>query len=598
MTYHVTLAGQGLLLDLQSYKRSLAEPFAGKLVSGDLSYGSLRDEMAVLIDDWSGGEGYTSHDPDEPGHYRKGPGLDPWTEPGAVRQGPALASAIGAGLGDVSWCPTVNALGKLYVGVDAGKCLTWDGISAVTAFTLTTGTRIAAMVEYQGKMYIGKTGANTIATWDGTTYTDVFLTLPAPVTACYSMGVFYRGSVAYLYLVGEAPSGCRIYYTDGVSLSTLRYQLNEPSCRVQPQVIGTTAVFFGVRLGNGAKTGVYTLRDNGSLEQWAFTTTLEGVNLFSGSVLGDASYLVGERGTGMFPEVYRWRNGQMERVTHTLSEPYLGSTLTATASGRGGFWLGFADGSGVGMKRYDGAQWSEPFPLTYTLGRAVSAAFYNGDLYFLTYLTGATNWYLWRLRSDLYAAAATLETGLIDARLPGITKVWRSVTVTFGALLSGQSVQVLYQLDETGAWVSLGTQSTVGATSASFTFAAALTGKMIAFRVVLTGVGGATAPVRLLSLEARCRPAAGAKRVWEWDCLIEGSAQMPMVLLDGSNSPQTSAQLSAALWSLAGQAGPLTYVDLDGVTRSVWLLEYTEKGAKMSQKLGTQLRGSLRLLEA
>jgi hypothetical protein len=34
------------------------------------------------------------------------------------------------------------------------------------------------------------------------------------------------------------------------------------------------------------------------------------------------------------------------------------------------------------------------------------------------------------------------------------------------------------------------------------------------------------------------------------------------------------------------------------VSRGVWLLEYEEKGAKMSQRLGMQLRGSVRLLEA
>jgi hypothetical protein len=86
--------------------------------------------------------------------------------------------------------------------------------------------------------------------------------------------------------------------------------------------------------------------------------------------------------------------------------------------------------------------------------------------------------------------------------------------------------------------------------------------------------------------------------VWQFDCLIEGSEQMPMITLDGSASAQTAEQLSAALWGIAGQSGPLTYVDLDGVSRSVWLLEYQEKGAKMSQKLGTQLRGSVALLEA
>jgi hypothetical protein len=270
--------------------------------------------------------------------------------------------------------------------------------------------------------------------------------------------------------------------------------------------------------------------------------------------------------------------------------------------GRGGWWLGFSDGANAGLKRLDPpeAGWSEPVGLSGMsgAGRPLSAAWFGGDLYLMTFQGGGGAWFLMRSRSDLYLAAATLETGLIDARLPGVTKVFRSVTINHAALVGGQSVQVLYRLEDAGSWTSLGTNNTLGSTSATFTFGAAVTGKLIAFQVVLTGSDGSSTPVRFFSLEMRCRPAPGAKRVWQFDCLIEGSAQMPMITLDGSASPQTSEQLSAALWGIAGQSGPLTYVDLDGVGRSVWLLEYEEKGAKMSQRLGTQLRGSVSLLEA
>jgi hypothetical protein len=597
VTYHVTLAGQGLLVDLQSYQRTLADPFAPKTSSGDRGYGDLRDEIAVLIDDWSGGEGFTRHEDDEPGRYRRGPGLDPWSELGALRQGPFInfvtlgGAAPGPG-------PMVAALGKLFYGVDGGKCASWDGAASATPFTLVTGGNVASMAEYGGKLYIGKTGNGSIATWDGAVFTDVFITLPAPVTAVYSMGVFYRGSVAYLYLVGEAPTGCRIYYTDGAALSTLRYVLNEPSCRAQPQVIGTRAVFCGTQLGAGARTGVYTLRDSAGSELWEFTTSVDGVSLLCGSVLGDASYLAGQRGTSTYPVLYRWRDGDIEPLRHTLTESgYAGGALSAMTTGRGGVWLGFGNATDAALKRFDGEAWSEPYPTAAFAGggRPLSLGWFGGDLYMLSATTG---WFLHRFRSDLYQATATLETGLIDVRLPGVTKVFRSVTVNHAALAAGQSVQVLYKLEDTGAWVNLGTNNTVGSAAATFTFGAAVTAKLIAFQVVLTGGAGASAPVRFFSLEMRCRAAAGAKRVWQFECLIEGTAALPLITLDGTASPQTGEALSAALWGIAGQAGPLTYVDLDGVSRSVWLLEYQEKGAKMSQRLGTQLRGSVKLLEA
>jgi hypothetical protein len=598
MTYHVTLAGQGLLLDLQSYRRSLADPFAPKTSSGARTYGDLRDEIAVLIDDYSGGEGFTRFDVDEPGRYRAGPGLDPWTEAGSVRQG-ASNGVINVTTATPAPAPMVSALGKLYFGSQGGQGISWDGAALASAFTLATGGQVASLAEYQGKLYIGKTGNGSIATWDGAVFTDVFITLPAPVTAVYSMGVFYRGSVAYLYLVGEAPGGCRVYYTDGAALSALRYQLNEPSCRVAPQVIGTRAVFCGVRTGVGGKTGVYTLRDSGGSELWEFTTSIDGVTLLGGSVLGDASYLVGYRGATSYPVVYRWRDGNIEPLRHTLGDSgYAGPQLGAVATGSGGVWIGFGDGSSGGFKRFDGEAWSEPLALAggSGFGAPLSAAWFGGDLYAML-LNGVIG-RVQRYRGDQYQASATLETGLIDARLAGVTKVFRSVTINHAALLASQSVQVQYRLEDTGAWTSLGTNSSVGSTTATFLFGAAVTGKLIAFRVILSGPAASSTPVRFFSLEMRCRPAPGAKRIWELECLIEGSAQMPMITLDGSNSPQTADQLSGALWGIAGQSGPLTYVDLDGVSRSVWLLSYEEKGARMSQRLGTQLRGAVRLLEA
>lgn len=596
MTYHVTLAGQGLLLDLQSYRRSLAEPFAGKSARGDLSYGDLRDELVVLIDDWSGGEGFTRHAPDEPARYRSGPALDIAGEPGALRQGPHLTN-LAVAAANPGPMPVRAALGKLYWGADGGKLKSYDGASVVTAATLATGGNIAAMVEYEGFLYLGKTGNGSIARWDGTILTDAFVTLPAPVTACHSMGVFYRGSVGYLYLVGDAPDGCRVYYTDGFALSGLRFRMTEPSCRVQPQVIGTTALFCGTWLGSGARTAVYQLRDSAGSEEWRFATTVEGASLLCGAVLGDAAYLAGQRGQVVYPVVYRWRDGAVEPLAHPLPSPYLGGALTAMATWREGVWLAYGESAAsFAVKRYDGQAWSEPIAAAWGGGAPLGLGAWGGDLWLGSY--DGASWFMARVRADQYAAVATLETGLIDARLPGISKVWRSVTVGHAALLSGQSVQVQYRLEGAGAWTSLGTSATVGATSATFTFPSATLARLIAFRVVLSGAAGATAPVRVLSLEARCRPVPGAKRVWQFDCLIEGSAQMPMVRLDGSNEPLTAVQLSAALWGLAGQAGPLTFVDLDGVSRGVWLLEYEEKGAKMSQRLGTQLRGALRLLEA
>ena len=68
--------------------------------------------------------------------------------------------------------------------------------------------------------------------------------------------------------------------------------------------------------------------------------------------------------------------------------------------------------------------------------------------------------------------------------------------------------------------------------------------------------------------------------------------------LVGENAAERGAQLTGALWTAAGSPGPVTFVDLDGASYSVYVADVREEIGKLSQRRGYQRLGLVRLVEA
>ena len=84
--YHVTLNGQGYVLDLDRYVKRIREPFAAKQGSGSVALADLRGpEQVLAISDWSGGDGAVQHEDAGAGQYRSGASLDGHSVPGSLR---------------------------------------------------------------------------------------------------------------------------------------------------------------------------------------------------------------------------------------------------------------------------------------------------------------------------------------------------------------------------------------------------------------------------------------------------------------------------------------------------------------------------------
>jgi hypothetical protein len=339
--------------------------------------------------------------------------------------------------------------------------------------------------------------------------------------------------------------------------------------------------------------GIYSVDDSSSGGVWETHAGLAGNYFSAGCVFDDAIYL----GCGLYGEIYRWDGTRLDLAFRLATrDAAYGFEIRGMAVWDGALWVTISDGAGnTGLLRYDGESWSRPVKGIFGSGPNYAVPFL-GDLFVSTFQTGAAT--AGFVRSTLFAASGQLESGLVSCGLPGVSKLFRSVTIVTSAIVSGQSVQVEYRLEDTGGWTSLGTLSTVGATTATYAFAANTTGRQIAFRLTFSGAGGASAAVALYELSLKYVPRPAVTREWDLAVVLEGTPELPLVTLDGAPEPLTGAQLTAALWTAAGSAGPVTLVDLDGASYAVYVADVREEIGKISQRRGYQRLGLVKLVEA
>ena len=596
--YHVELGGQGFLIDPRSYRRRAHAPFVPKTARGDRTYGDLSQDQVLRVSAWSGGEGFLQLDPERPDRWRSGTGTDGYTEPGSLRLGPHLLASAPTAVSELTVAHVFD--GKLFVGTSAGAIYRWDG--ATWTLELSTGKAggIRSMAVFLGRLYVGNGSDGVVASRTiGGVWTAAAFTIASAAAGVRALAAFYRQSAQYLYAVASQPAAdsaaatAGVYWWDGSTLSGRQYDFEEPRCSATA-VLGSRLYFFAAHPASG-RGSIYSVDDSGGGGIYRAHVPFDEGYPTAATTWDGAVYV----GMGSGGQVYRWDGASLE-LAHQLgtpARPYVGGELRGLATWGGALWVAYADGSGanaVGLLRHDEAGWSRPASgLSGTEPRALVV--YNGQLHVLT--AAAANAQMHRTVGT-YRASGQLETGLFDAGLPSVDKVLRSVTLTHGPLAARQSIEVQYRLEDDGAWVTLGTSGTVGATTATFAFAGTVTCKQVALRIVLAGSAGASSSPVLYDWLLRYAPAPELKREWELAVRLEGTPQLPLVRLDGTPEPLTGAQLSQVLWTLKGQAGPTTLVDLDGATRWIWIAELREEMAELASRLGTQTIGKLRLVEA
>jgi hypothetical protein len=592
--HHVTLGGVGLLLARGGYDRSIAQQFAAKLVTDALTSDARLGEQEVLLDDWSGGEGYLRYDPETPNRYRQGFGIDVYTEPGAVQLGPHVVTAQSTAFNELTVAYPYG--GSLYVGTSDGKIYSWNGSSWSLSHDTGKAGGIRSMTTYQNRLYVGTGTDGAVFKFDGTTWSTAFTA--ASSTGVYAMTTHYRQAAQYLYIGSEAGGAndmARIHFWDDSALSLGQLDTEEPRVSVAA-VLGEYCYFVGVDTA-ARRSSVYSVDQSTSGGQWRHHVSMPGVTIVSGAVFNDLLYL-GDANDG---KIYSW-DGENLTLVHQLGSdaaPYT-TAIRGISVWRGALWIFAPDTSGgtLGLMRYDGTSWSRPISgLTGTTPTGLAQ--YAGQLYMLTAATGAAQ--LYRTNGTI-RASGEVESGLIDARLSGTSKLWRGVTVSHSALVSGQSVTVQYKLEDSGSWTTLGTNSTVGSTSADFDFSSTITANLIAFRILLAGTAGSSSPLKVYGLSARYHPQPAAKLTWSLSVRLEGTDSRKMTRIDGSDETMTGEQISAAIWDLIDVNEPVVFTDIDGQEYDVLIDEYREQLAPSLPQInagsvGWELAGQLRLIQ-
>ena len=594
--YDVILGGVGLLLEKNGYERRVGQAYAAKLsTAGTTQNDRLRDEL-LLLDNWNGGEGYLRFEPDTPDRYRRGSGIDPYTEEGAVALGPYMGQEWGSALNGLT--KLCASTGELFIGTSAGLIYTHSG-SGTPTLDYTTGK--AGGIKSFLRAYADQTYAGTGT--DGTVFKHSVgggwvseFTLSGTVTSVSAMRNHWKDGTQYIYVGGDNSNNrCTIHTWDGATAAAYSTAvLGEPVASVMLN-FGTDLLIIGVDAVSRA-SGVYII-DSAGAKNTGFEKLFyqEGAVIICGAVLGNYAYL----GDKYYGRIWRW-DGDRLRLFHQLGVP--GTPYSAEIRGmvayQGGLWVSIVDTDGtIGLLRFDGNEsWSRPVTgLTGTTPEDLCE--FNGDLYFLTSATGASKL---RATDGTFGSTGYVESGLIDARLSGSDKLWRGVTVRHSALAATQTVEVQYKLEDSGSWVSLGTSSTDGETSADFDFPAAITADLIAFKIILTGTGGSSSALKVYSLSARYSPSPGAKREWSMTVRLQGTATRKMGLRDGTTETRTGEELSAEVWALVDGGVPVNLVDLDREEYTVQISEWREGLALFNTNaldVGFDLQGSLRLVE-
>lgn len=590
-TYHVTLDGQGYMIDLASYRKSVAPPFAQKTRQGDLGYADFTQLSVWAQESWRAGVGASDYDPKTPDRYDTGVSIDPSF--GDLRVGPSLTSVFGGDPAIVDLRSLIVYANKLYM-MQGDSSRNWESAEGTT-WTMVydsfeTSQRSQGL--YDNKLLVGSGADGTIHRFDGSTWAvwgDI-----AGVNNVTAISAWYRSSSSNLAYIGATKTaGGRASLYSATTVPAFTELFATDYDRIEAIAVWDNNLWFaGISDSVGHRGALY--RYDGTtftlvqlLPDNAVTAMAVYRNrLYAGSATGGRIWQATAQG---LQEVFRIPDVAQIGGFSAYALDIMGMLVHNDR-----LYVATVDAQGLGVYMYDGVGWSTP--ATGGLGQEPrSIASFGGQLYLTNKNTAGAR--IYRVNANTAVTGATYLSSWFDADLPSLDKLLIRLAVRHAALATGESVSIDYGTDDSGVWTNLGVSSTVGATEKTLSFPVATKAKKVRLRLLISLTAtGATPKVRATLLEYQALPEIKAE--WVFDCLLEGTAEMPLVTLDQAAETKTGAQLADTLWASKAKKQTLSFTDLDGEIKTVLFHDLEERVSGQSQREGYSTRGRVTLAEA
>lgn len=601
--YHVVLDGQGYLIDLASYNKSAAPPFAPKTRVGDAGYGDLQFGSVWAAENWRGGLGwgtpFESFDPANPTRFKEGIGIDPTF--GDLRMGRAITSVANAAIN--GFYQLVAHRGILFA-ISESTADVYQSTNGGSSFTVAFATGaiggLRSMAAAAGTLFVGEGGPNdpariwrrsTAGTW------ALWGTLAAGINSVRSLqGWSQAGNVvAKLYIGASLANGTFQVISSPADTFAMTTVHDGGMPHVEAMAMVANRLYyapiedtssFGFRGELYSNDGTTTVTRVTSISDNAISSMIEWRGkLYAGSRTRGKIWIVESQGlTELFT---------MPDATFIAGVSQYAFPIRALAIDHDRLHFPVVDTQGLGIYTYDGVGWSRSVAGgAGTEPRGLVS--FNNRLFISNAITNDSR--IYRVENT-FRTSGTFISSWFNAELAGIDKVLRKATIRHSALASGQSITVDYAIDGSATYTNLGISNTIGSTEKAFTFASATVAKSIRFRLVfaLTGTS-ATPSVTAILLEYALAP--DPKAEWTFDALLEGVTEMPLVRLDNSVETLTGSALADALWTSRAKKQTLAFTDLDAEAKTIWFVDLEEVVAKQSQREGSTTRGRAKLVEA